>query len=120
MLEWYKKLYIGENAKKDAAKAKWRLNHGKLQMNMFLITYASNPENLLEIIGTEQLMQKTVHRRCPMIVGIAASKEEAVQMVQQIIEETYARQQDVDVRRYLSERLRKNGNEENKKQEGEG
>ena len=115
MLEWYKKLYIGENAKKDAAKAKWRLNHGKLQMNMFLVTYASNPENLLEIIGTEQLLQKTISRRCPMIVGLAASKEEAMQIVQQIVEETYAKQNDADVRRYLSERLIKK--QENVEQE---
>ncbi len=105
MLEWYKKLYVGENAKKDAVKVKRRLNHGKLQMNMFLVTYASNPENLFDIIGTEQLLQKTVHRRCPMIVGLASSKEEAIQIVQQIIEETYAKQNDVDVRRYLNDRL---------------
>ena len=105
MLDWYKKLYVGENAKKDAVKAKWRLNHGKLQKNMFLVTYASNPENLFDIIGTEQLLQKTVHRRCPMVIGLASSKEEALQIVQQIIEETYAKQNDVDVRRYLGERL---------------
>ncbi len=120
MLDWYKKLYIGENAKKDVAMAKWRLNHGKLQMNMFLITYASNPENLFDIIGTEQLLQKTVHRRCPIILGLAASKEEAIQIVQQIIEETYAKQKDVDVRRYLAECLldmKENKKQENRKQE---
>ena len=105
MLEWYKELYIGENAKKDATKAKRRLNYGRLQMNMFLVTYATNPENLFDIIGTEQLLQKTVHRRCPMIIGLASSKEEALQIVQQIVEETYAKQQDVDVRRYLEDRL---------------
>ncbi len=117
MLEWYKMLYIGENAKKDAAKARRRLNHGKLQMNMFLVTYASNSENLLEIIGTEQLLQKSLHRRCPMIVGLAASKEEALQIVQQIVEETYEKQENVDVRRYLGERLLKSSKQkiENKK-----
>ncbi len=115
MLEWYKKLYIGENAKKDATKAKRRLNQRKLQMNMFLITYASNPENLFDIIGTEQLLQKSLYRRCPMVIGLAASKEEALQIVQQIVEETYAKQNDVDVRRYLGEQLLKNT--KNKKQE---
>ena len=122
MLDWYKKLYIGENAKKDAARARRRLNHGKLQMNMFLVTYASNPENLFDIIGTEQLLQKTLHRRCPMIIGLAASKEEAIQIVQQIIEETYAKQNDADVRRYLGERLlnkKENIKQEKNKQEGE-
>ena len=115
MLEWYEKLYIGENAQKDAAKAMRKLNHGKLQMNMFLVTYATNPENLFDIIGTEQLIQSAVHRRCPMIIGLAANKGEALQIVQQIVEDTYKKQQDVDVRRYLSERLLENEQQTNKK-----
>ena len=105
MLEWYKKLYIGENAKKDATKAKRRLDHGKLQMDMFLVTYATNPENLFDIIGTEQLVQKAMYRRCPMVIGLASSKGEALQIVQQIVEATYAKQNDVNVRRYLETRL---------------
>jgi len=39
------------------------------------------------------------------VIGLAASKEEALQIVQQIVEDTYAKQNDVDVRRYLGERL---------------
>ena len=115
MLEWYKKLYIGENAQKDAVKAMRRLNHGKLQRNMFLVTYPTNPENLFDIIGTEQLWQKTVHRRCPLVIGLAGSKDEAVQIVQQIVEDTYKKQLDVDVRRYLSDRLLEKEQQTNKR-----
>ena len=110
MLEWYKELYVGENARKNVSKVQRKLNHGKFHKGMFLITYASNPQNLLEIIGTEQLVQKTVYRRCPMIVGIAADRDEALLLVQQIVEETYAKQKDADVRRYLNERLKENKN----------
>lgn len=112
MLKWYKMLYVGNNSKKKASKARWKLDHGKLQTNMYLVTYAQNPENLLEIIGTEQLMQKTVYRRCPEIVGLAASYKEAVSIVQQIIEETYRKQGNTDVRKYLSSRLKESKNKE--------
>ncbi len=101
MLKWYSNLYVGEQAQKNISRVKCRLNLGKMQMGMFLITYASNPENLLEIIATEQLLQRTVYRRCPLIVGVGASREEALQIVLQIVEETYAAQGDADVRRYL-------------------
>lgn len=101
---WYKKLYVGEHLEKEIPKIKRKLNHRKLQRNLFLVTYASNPANLLEIIGSEQLIQRILYENCPMIVGVASSKMEAQQIVQQIVEETYAKQGNVDVRRYLSDR----------------
>ena len=40
-----------------------------------------------------------------MIVGLANGYGEAVDLVRQIAEETYHRQNDADIRRYLKERL---------------
>ena len=71
MLTWYKKLYVGDTAKKKKDKIIQKVNRRKPQLEVYLITLASNPENLLEIISTNQLMQKTIYRRCPMIVGLA-------------------------------------------------
>lgn len=105
MLKWYKKLYIGDNAKKKADVYMRRINQGKISFDIYLITLASNEKNLLDIISANQLLQKTVRRRCPMIVGLANGYGEAVELVQQIAEETYHRQNDADIRRYLKERL---------------
>ena len=52
-------------------------------------------------------MQKTIYRRCPMIVGLAAGYWEALELVQQIVAETYETQGNTDVRGYLEERLKK-------------
>lgn len=101
MLKWYKKLYIGDNAKKKASKIIWKVNHKKPQFDIYLITLAANPSNLLEIISANQLLQKTPRRLCPMIVGLADGYEEAVELVQQVIEMTYREQGNTDVRRYL-------------------
>lgn len=103
-MEWYRELYVSEELRKEIPKIKRKLNHRKLQRNLFLVTYASNPANLLDIIGSEQLMQRILYENCPMIVAVASSKTEALQIVQQIAEETYAKQGNVDVRRYLSDR----------------
>lgn len=107
MLTWYKKLYVGDTAKKKKDKMIQKVNRRKPQLEVYLITLASNPENLLEIISTNQLMQKTIYRRCPMIVGLAAGYWEALELVQQIVAETYETQGNTDVRGYLEERLKK-------------
>lgn len=115
MLKWYKKLYIGDNSKKKAPAVIKKVNQGKLQFDIYLITLASNEKNLLEIIQANQLTQKTLRKLCPMIVGLAAGYTEALEVVEKIIEETYQKQGNTDVRRYLEERL----TEENESEVGE-
>lgn len=58
MLKWYNHLYLGDTAKKKAPKIIRKVNQGKLQFDIYLVTLASNPENLLEIISANQLLQK--------------------------------------------------------------
>ena len=105
MLKWYKKLYIGDNAKKKVPSVIKKVNQGKLQYDIYLITLASNEKNLLEIIQANQLIQKTLRKLCPMIVGMASGYGEALEVVEKIVEETYLKQGDTDVRRYLNDRL---------------
>lgn len=107
MLTWYKKLYVGDNAKKRKDRIIRRVNHRKFQMEVYLITLASNPDNLLEIVPAEQLIQKIVYRRCPMIVGLAVGYWEALELVQRIVAETYETQGNTDVRGYLQDKRQK-------------
>ena len=101
MLTWYKNLYIGENAKKDHRKLIWKVNYKRKQSNVYLITIASNEKNVLDIIEARQLAQDIVRRNCPMIFGIALGYDDALQLVQKIIEETYQKQKNTDVCGYL-------------------
>ena len=48
MLKWYKKLYIGDNAKKKAKATVRKLNQGRLVLSFYVITLASNEKNLLD------------------------------------------------------------------------
>ena len=101
MLKWYKKLYIGDNAKKKAKATVRKLNQGRLVLSFYVITLASNEKNLLDFFPASQLKQKAFRSSCPMIEDY----EEAMQLVQKIIEETYDSQGNTDVRTYLKNRL---------------
>ena len=57
MLKWYKKLYIGDNAKKKADVYMRKIDQGRFLFDIYLITLASNEKNLLDIISANQLLQ---------------------------------------------------------------
>lgn len=104
MLKWYKKLYIGDNAKKKASSTIRKINHKKMTPGIYLVTLASNPDNLLEIIAADLLRQPALYQMCPPVVGIASGYQEAVELVRKIVEEVYCEQKSTDVRKYLEER----------------
>lgn len=104
MLTWYKKIYLGDTVKEKAPRIIGKIKQGKLVYDVYLVTLAVNPKNLLEIVNANQLLQKVIRRRCPMIVGLASGYAEAEKIVLQIVKETYQAQGDTDVRRYLKER----------------
>ena len=101
MLKWYRNLYIGHNAEKKAKKLIKKINHGAGVLDAYLVPLAVNPENSLEIISANQLMQKILRESCPMIVGLGAGYEEAVEIVQKIAEEVYADTGRMEIRNWL-------------------
>jgi len=101
MLVWYNRLYIGDNVKNKFEKVKNKLDQGKIVPDIYLITIAANGIDQLDVINSFYLFQNTVYRRCPMIVGIAKGQEEAIGIVKQITEETYAEKQNGNIKDYL-------------------
>lgn len=103
MLKWYKNLRIGEGVKK-ADKIRRKLNHGKIVPGVYLITFSENPRNLLEIIPALTLIQQSAADICPEIIGLASDKDEAVDMVVEIIQEVYDRTGDFQIEEYWKNR----------------
>ena len=101
MLNWYNHLYIGDNIEKKFEKVKKKLNQGKIVPGIFLVTLASNGVDQLDIINSFYLIQETVYRRCPMIVGVANGQEEAVALVIQMAKDTYEKNGNGNIKEYL-------------------
>ena len=104
MLKWYKYLYIGDNAKKNIEKYKRYLNRGEFVPDVYLITLASNQADQLDIIRSYYLLQDTLYRRCPLIVGVAKGQQEAQNLLLHMVEETYAKTGTANVKEYLMQR----------------
>lgn len=104
MLDWYEPLYIPEGMKKKEKRTRARIEKGIPVPGVYLLTLSHHPDNVLEMIGAVYLTQKGLREHCPKIVGMASGREEALLLMQRILEETYAHTGTFRVAEYLQDR----------------
>lgn len=68
-MTWYDDLYVGESIVHKTKKIKWKICHNAGQINIYVITLASNGQNLLDIIPAQELMQKGYPKAGLHVVG---------------------------------------------------
>lgn len=100
-MRWYEHLYLGDSISAKAERIKWKISHNAGTVSIYVIALASNPDNLLDIIPARELMQKGYPKKDLTVIGLAKGYEEALAVVQRIVEETYRKTNDVNVRRML-------------------
>ena len=100
-MKWYEDLYVGDSIQDKTAKIKWKIRHNAGQINIYVITLASNSQNLLDIIPAHELMQKAYPKKDMYVVGLAQGYDEALEVVTQIIDEVYQQTGGFAIRPYL-------------------
>ncbi len=101
---WYDKLYVGESIVHKTKKIKWKIMHNAGQIGIYVITLASNRQNLLDIIPSYELMQRGYPKRDMVIVGLAKGYDEAVEVAASIVDEVYRNTGTFAIRTYLAEK----------------
>lgn len=100
---WYKDLYVGESIVHKTKKVKWKIMHNAGQIGIYVITLASNTQNLLDIIPSYELMQKGYPKKDMVVVGLAKGYDEAIEVAASIVDEVYHSTGTFAVRAYLAE-----------------
>lgn len=103
MLKWREDYYIGAGIK-DAGKIKSRVEAGRVVFGIYLVTLSENPGNLLEIVPSYMLAQKSYYARCPEIIGLAKGKDEAIDLAVEIVKNIYGETGAFQVREYFKNR----------------
>ena len=103
MLKWYKNLYLDEDLKKREKGIRHKLNEGKVDLGHYLVTLAWNKEDHLDVISTNFLSQKALYDRLPMVVGLAASRKRALEMVVRICDDCLKETGGTEIRAFLEE-----------------
>ena len=71
-MKWYEDLYVGDSIEGKVNRIKWKINHHAGTVSIYVIAFASNRQNLLDIIPAWELMQKSYPGKKEMqIIGLA-------------------------------------------------
>lgn len=106
-MTWYEDLYVGTSIVHKTNKIKWKIRHNAGQLNIYVITLASNEHNLLDIIPSQELLQKGYPKKHLYVVGLAKGYEEAVEVAVSIVNEVYDRTGTFAIRDYLAEKQKR-------------
>ena len=101
-IQYHPDLYLGEGiSEKKLDKIKAELDKHPLLSGAWLITISQNRYDQLEILQARQLEQRYYEKYPVEVVGIAAGYEEAVAVVEKIVQGCLASRGDCALKEYL-------------------
>lgn len=100
-MQWAENLYLTDKTEKKKDKIIRKANRGMGMVSIYLITLASNPENLFDIFHAAHLKQPAFYKQDLFVVGIASDYEEALELVQRMVEDIYRKTGGFAVREYF-------------------
>lgn len=101
-LEYHSRLYLSESISESKLdKIKQKLEKRPLLCPVYLIALSRNPGDQLEIIHAAQLVQDYYEKYPLYVIGIAAGYEEAVELVERIVQECIRTRGDCALKEYL-------------------
>lgn len=103
-MQYYKYLYLADGLEKKKEKMIRKLEAGKLQLDVHVITLAVNEKNQLEIYNTIQFKQPLFPYQDLFVVGIARGYDDAVELVERIAMEVYEKTGTCNIRSYILEK----------------
>lgn len=100
-MRYYKNLYMQEELRKKQHKIIKKLETKKFQINIFLIALSVSTKNHLEIVNSMLLLQKDYPQEDYLVVGLAKSHEDALELVENLTQEVYDNTKGADIRSYI-------------------
>lgn len=105
-IEWYKNLYVSPSAGKQKKKIMWKVTHKAGLLDTYLIILPHNGNNQLEILNSSQLLQRHYNDLTTYVVGIAVGYEEALSLIELMVNDIMIEKQEKNMRNYFERELK--------------
>lgn len=99
-MQYYKKLYLGENVASRKEKILEKLKKKETVLNVYLVILPRYPKKQLEFFDAVLLHQKRFQGDLSL-VGLASGYMEALDVVKRITEEVYRETKDADIKDFF-------------------
>ncbi len=106
-MRWYEDLYVGYSLLDKKRQVVRKIKKGKPQGNKYVLTLPRNDYDTLEIYPSVVLLQKWYRDSDMIVVGIAEGMEEAMDMMQLIIMDCLYETGNVNVKKYITDKMSK-------------
>ncbi|MGC4019746.1 MAG: hypothetical protein QM793_11335 [Muricomes sp.] len=101
---FYCDLYISENLESKKEKILKKLETNSLQPFVYVITLAQGKQNHLEFYSS-LLLKQHIYEETPLfVVGIAKGYDDALYLIEHIVNDIYKKTEDTDIRSYIMNR----------------
>lgn len=104
-MRWYENIYVGTNAEKTKIQIIEKIKSHKPQLDVFILTLPSNENNILDIFHSTILLQSYYKDKDYDIIGIAKGYKEALEIMTQIVMDTYHDTGGFHVKEYLAAKI---------------
>ena len=98
---WYDNMYYGQSVSGHKFRTKIKVSAGREGFNTYLLTIPEGDCNMLDIIHSTELKQPVYDGHTKYVVGIASGKDEAINLVKNIIEDCYKAIGKIDLREFF-------------------
>ena len=88
-MKWSEDLYVGDNIRETIEEVRGSLDRGEVVEGAFLVCLSEGGSNLFDIIPAKELRLSIYREYDLKVVGVADDKDEAVELVRQMIEKMY-------------------------------
>lgn len=102
MIRWYESLYLDSVTEKKVKRIKHRLEKKKVSAQVYCIALAINEADLFDIYRSNELLFSYYQRRDIKIVGLASSKDNAITMVGDIVNDMYQELGKIDKKAFFA------------------
>lgn len=104
---FHEKMYYNGYSEKKIAKIRKKIQKLSPKLNLFLVTLPIGPEGILEVYWYPELLQNVYRRSSKqlVVVGLAPSREDAFELIEQIIQDVGWETGNIPIRDYFEERI---------------
>lgn len=100
---YYSHLYLSDDiTSKELAKIQNRLSKCPMKSEVYLITPAANPKDMVEFFEGKYLTQRHYRDKSVFVIGISKTYGGALKLVERLIQDCLKSRGDCSLREYLS------------------
>ena len=101
MIYWHEQAYLGEGISEIYADIKKAADESRISGGLYFITLSQSKYEQLDIYSSYMFNVRLRHNDAPVVVGVAAGKDEAAELVSAMALDIYSKTGKIDFKEYF-------------------